>query len=138
VSDVILDASVTLALCFPEERTPALLSLQESLATRSAVVPPLWWYEVANALLQAKRRARLPEGGYEAVLPIIRELSLITDDQHAESLFQGVISLAERFRLTVYDATYLELASRRGLPLATLDVELRTAATSLGVPLEPI
>ena len=43
--------------------------------------------------------------------------------------------MADRFGLTIYDAAYLELANRRGLPLATLDGELRAAAAVIDVPL---
>jgi predicted nucleic acid-binding protein len=136
VNDLVLDASVTLSLCFPEERTPSLLALQDSFASRAAIVPPLWWYEVSNALLQAKRRARLPGGDVEPVMKLIRGLPLITDALGLERLFDSVFALAEQYKLTVYDASYLELAIRRQLPLATLDEALRSAASSAGVPLE--
>jgi predicted nucleic acid-binding protein len=138
VSDFVLDASVALALCFPDESTPGLIALQDSLAHRSAVVPPLWWTEMANALVVARRRTRINEDEFATVLHSIRQLPLQRDAATPEECFDRVITLAERHRLSAYDASYLELAARRDLPLATLDRDLARAAAGIGVPLEPV
>jgi predicted nucleic acid-binding protein len=127
------DASVTLPWRFDDEATPwteALLSRLES--GDHAVVPAHWPLEVVNALLVARRRGRVTA---EQIGEFIEDLSALpiriespSDPQH----WPAILALAEKHRLTAYDAAYLELALRTGLSLATLDGELRTAALKEG------
>lgn len=100
-----------------------------------AIVPAIWPFEVANALLSAERGSRLSMAQVTAAL---RNLTLLPITKHAvqvESLFGDVLAVARQGQLTEYDAAYLELALREAIPLATLDDRLRRAARDAGVSL---
>ena len=134
---ITLDASVTLAWLFDDEASPDLHHLFEAIAERGAVVPALWWLEVANSLTTAVRRNRIDANFRQAALRDLAVLDITTDPQTAAQAWSDTISLADQYRLTVHDAAYLELARRRGLPLATLDADLRAAALKAAIPLAP-
>jgi predicted nucleic acid-binding protein len=132
---VVLDSSATLAWIYGDEVTEAIRRLFDLVVDHGALVPTLWRLEVANSLTIAVRRGRIDPAFRRAALSDLGLLD-ITTDQHTDShAWSETLEIADRFRLTVYDAAYLELAQRRGLPLATLDNELCTAATALGVRL---
>ena len=131
---LVLDSSVTLAWLYGEETTPAVRQVFEDIAERGAVVPGLWWLEVANSLTVAVRRTRIDADFRRAALNDLALLDITTDQQTASQAWSETLSLADQHRLTVYDAAYLELARRRGLPLATLDQALRDAAAAVGMP----
>ena len=115
----VLDASIALSWCFADEATPATDALLDRLADEEAAAPALWRLEVANALAMAERRGRL------SVVGLTRSVSLL----------QQLVDLARAERLTVYDAAYLELALRLGLPLASKDAKLRKVGAGLGLAL---
>ena len=95
----------------------------------------LWWLEVANAFQMAIRRKRITVAFRDSALAKLTAMPIVADsDTHAQA-WSATLRLSERFGLTVYDAAYLKLAQRRGLPLGTLDRELRTAAPAIGVAL---
>ena len=130
---LVLDSSATLAWIYSDETTEAIRRLFDAVADNGAIVPALWRLEVANSLTVAVRRRRIDADFRRAALADLALLD-ITTDPHTDSLAWGeTLNLADRFRLTVYDAAYLELAQRRTLPLATLDEELCAAAAALGV-----
>jgi predicted nucleic acid-binding protein len=132
----VLDASVTLAWCFPDESTAYTEGVLDLLATGTeATAPALWPFEVANALLVAERRKRITTAQVAAVLQRITSLPISVDPIRMDRAFGQILSSARDEKLTAYDAAYLELAMREGLPLATLDDELRQAARSAGVAL---
>ena len=133
----VLDASLALAWCFDEERSAEVDGVLDRLDAVQGFVPALWPYEVANSLLRAVRRGRLDGDGMARALGLLRGLPIAVDTDSAETAFGTVLELATRTGLTVYDASYLELARRLELPLATLDQELGRAAASLGVPVLP-
>lgn len=132
---VVLDASVTLALLFGDETTQAVREVFDGVAEHGAVVPGLWWLEIANSLTTAVRRKRVPKDFRDAALHDLTILDLTTDPLTIAQAWTATLALADRHRLTVYDAAYLELAARRGLPLATLDRDLRDAAINQNVSL---
>jgi predicted nucleic acid-binding protein len=99
----------------------------------AAVVPGLWHLEVANVLLQAERRGRITTGDVAMRLELIAELPITTDNETTARAWREILALARAEGLTTYDATYLELAIRRGLPLQTKDEALITAAKRTGV-----
>lgn len=132
---LVLDSSVTLAWTYSDEITAAVQEVFERVAAGSAVVPALWRLEVANALQMGVRRARLDAAERDATLADLATLDIRTDPETDTHAWSDTVRLAERFGLTVYDASYLELAQRRALPLASLDQELREAADACGVPL---
>ncbi|HTI80299.1 MAG TPA: type II toxin-antitoxin system VapC family toxin, partial [Acetobacteraceae bacterium] len=94
----------------------------------------LWRLEVGNSLTMAVRRNRIDAEFRRAALADMTLLDITTDPHTEDRAWSDTLSLADRFRLTLYDATYLELAQRRGLPLATLDGDLRKAGEALEIP----
>ncbi len=132
---LVLDSSATLAWAYSDEITPAIEEVFERVATTHAFVPCLWRLEVANGLHMGVRRQRLEPAEYEATLADLATLDIRTDPETDTYAWSGTARLAQRFGLTLYDAAYLELAQRRALPLATLDQELREAASACGVTL---
>jgi predicted nucleic acid-binding protein len=135
-SRFVLDASVTLAWCFPDESTAYTEGILDLLAAGAeATTPALWPFEVANALLMAERRKRITTAQVASVLQRIASLPLRVDPIHVDRAFGQILSSAREEKLTAYDAAYLELAMREDLPLASLDDQLRQAARSAGVAL---
>ena len=130
----VVDSSVALSWCFEDKRTPATLALLERVAEVGAVVPQHWPAEVLNGLMMAERRQRVDAVRRRQLADFLHDLPLELDPETTTQLWGATQRLAERFRLTVYDAIYLELAQRKNLALASLDNELCNAAASLGVP----
>jgi predicted nucleic acid-binding protein len=100
-----------------------------------AWVPALWRWEVANVLEMGVRRGRHTAAFRDATLADLSLLPIAVDPEAERQAWGSTLQLAERYHLTLYDSAYLELARRRGLALATLDVDLRTAATAEGIAL---
>jgi predicted nucleic acid-binding protein len=128
----VLDCSITLAWFFEDEANAYAEAVEDSLAEASAVVPALWSLEVANGLLVGERRRRTTEAKVTQFLTLLRSLPITADDETAARAWQDTLPLARAHELSAYDAAYLELAMRRGLPLATLDEDL-AAAEAVGV-----
>lgn len=129
---LVLDSSATLAWIYGDETTDVIRAVFDEVADSGAVVPALWRLEVANSLTVALRRSRIDAEFRRAALADLAVLDISTD-QHSEShAWAETLQLADRYRLTLYDAAYLELAQRRRLPLATVDRELDTAARAVG------
>ncbi len=128
----VIDASIIAALAFGEAPGPKAALAIDELAVSTAFAPILFFFEVRNALVVNERRGRAtPEGSANflrrlAALPI--RLAPLPDDN-------ALLALARKRKLTAYDAAYLELAKREGLPLATLDHALEKAAVAEGVAL---
>jgi predicted nucleic acid-binding protein len=133
VSSLILDSSATLAWIYGDETTDAIRRIFDAIADNGALVPSLWRLEVANSLTMAVRKRRIDPDFRRAALADLAILDISTDPQTDSHAWTDTLNLADQLQLTVYDAAYLELAQRRILPLATLDGELRTAATAIGV-----
>ncbi len=131
----VLDCSVTMAWCFGDEGTPYTHEVRDSLATTQAVVPSLWSLEVANATVVGERRKRLDEARSQRFIVLLNALPIVIDHESSGRAFGDIIHLARAHQLSAYDAAYLELAIRRGLPLACLDGKLKIAAMSAGVVL---
>lgn len=131
----VLDSSVALAWALPDESSPAADRLLASLPKGSVFwVPALWWYEVTNALVAARRRRRLAEADRARIVEIFGMLPVRTDGLLDAHLVWRLFALADAHAISAYDAAYLELAQRRGLGLATLDRRLITASAKVGVP----
>ena len=118
-----------------DEITPATEAVLNHVSEAGAVVPSLWRLEVANAFQSALRRKRISPKYRDESLVELGELPITLDADTDTYAWTTTLRLAERFGLTIYDAAYLELAQRRSLPLATLDNELREAATAIDVTL---
>jgi predicted nucleic acid-binding protein len=132
---LVLDSSITLAWLFSDEGTPATQAVLDTVAGAGAHVPVIWPIEVANGLMQGVRRGRMTPSLRDASLSDLTRLDVAIDPDTNRFAWTATSKLADRFRLTLYDACYLELAQRRGLPLATLDYDLRNAGSALGLEL---
>ncbi|MGC2201211.1 MAG: type II toxin-antitoxin system VapC family toxin [Stellaceae bacterium] len=129
----VLDNSVALTWCFEDERTAVTTALLEQVGESGAWAPMIWPLEALNGLLVAERRGRLDALRRQRLASLLRALPIKLDDETASQAWTETVFLAERFSLSSYDAAYLELAQRRRLPLASLDQDLRAAATALGI-----
>lgn len=132
---LVLDSSVALTWCFEDEGTVATDAVLDQVAHSGAAAPLLWPLEILNALTMAERRGRIDASQRQRLSGFLRDLPVALDGETAIQAWVATASLAAQFRLTIYDAAYLELAVRMRLPLATLDRELRAAADKLGVVL---
>jgi predicted nucleic acid-binding protein len=128
----VVDASITLAWCFEEERTHPIVDLLYSLGQNGAQAPLLWPLEALNGLLMAQRRKRIDAREAADLALFLRDLPVTLDTETTDHAWTTTAQLAERHRLSAYDACYLELAMRRKLPLATLDKDLIKAAKAVG------
>lgn len=129
----VLDASPALALCFDDEAEAGVLDLMEQLRTEPAWVPAGWKLEVAQALWRAERRGRLLPDNVEETIELAASLPVVVDDETSQHALGDTLDLARTLQISTYDASYVELARRRRLPLATLDRRLSEAARSIGV-----
>jgi predicted nucleic acid-binding protein len=132
----VADASVTLPWCFHDETSPYTEGLLSRLITGDGIaVPAHWMIEVLNGVIQGRRRGRVDESTIQGFFESLRSFDISIDEGTGLALIAATRALAERHKLTAYDAAYLELAMRAGLPLATLDAELRSAAAAEKVTL---
>jgi predicted nucleic acid-binding protein len=126
----VLDASVSSAWAFDDEAHPDARAALIRIIDDGARVPWIWWFELRNVLIVNERRSR---GSADATARFLRELTALSIEIESALDEDACLRLARRFKLTFYDAAYLELAIRERLPLATLDRALATAARAAGV-----
>lgn len=100
--------------------------------TCEALVPGVWSLEVANVLVKAQAKGLVSEARASAFVGLLSEMTITVDGSTAARALGDTLQLARRFRLSSYDAAYLELALREGLPLATLDADLQGAMVQVG------
>ena len=131
----VMDCSVTMAWCFEDESDPFAGEILTALRSAEARVPSLWPLEVANCLAVAERRGRLREADSRRFADLLGQLPISVDLETAERALGPVLDLSRQHRLSSYDAAYLELAMRLGVPLATRDNSLARAARAGGVSL---
>lgn len=134
---LVVDASVALAWLFEGEATPYSEAALSHVRDSGSIVPSIWPLEVANALITGERRSRLTVAQTAQALNVLRPLPIQIVEIGVETAWQEVIRLSREFRLTVYDASYIDLALRYGAPLASLDHRMRAAAERAGVLLLP-
>jgi predicted nucleic acid-binding protein len=135
VKPAVLDASVALSWCFKDEASAATDVMLDHVRAFGALVPGLWFLEVGNVLLQAERRGRIAPADVFVRLELISALPIAVDQMGVAAAWDEVLALARAHRLTTYDASYLDLAMRRGLKLFTRDAALAAAARVVGVEL---
>ena len=132
----IADASVAIGWVHPAQATSETAAMLDTIEEGAVVeVPALWPLEVANALIVLVRRRKLAEEDRQTALRWFRGLPIRIDHEMASLAFSRLSELASAYRLSVYDAAYLELAERRTLALACTDGPLRKAASRRGVRL---
>jgi predicted nucleic acid-binding protein len=130
---LVVDSSVVLAWIYDDERTDDLDRILRRVEDTGAWVPGIWRLEIANSLQQNIRRKRIDRTYRDRSVMDLLRLPFNVDRETHDNAWTRTLVLADELGLTSYDACYLELAERRGLPLATLDRELQRAATNIGV-----
>ncbi len=131
----VLDCSVTMAWCFSDESDDYAEAVLDSFGRGEALVPALWPLEVANVLLVAERRHRLTEAQAMRFVDLLGALPITVDKDTPDYALGSVLLIAREHHLSSYDAAYLELAMRVGLPLASRDATLTKAARRSGARL---
>jgi predicted nucleic acid-binding protein len=132
----VVDASVGVSWAVSAQSSLATSSLLEEVAKgKPFVVPGMWMFEIANALLVLVRRKKIQPQECTRARGALSRLHPIIDDDGPRLALHRIWSLADDLSLSIYDAAYLELAQRKGLPLASRDAELRGAATKCGIPI---
>jgi predicted nucleic acid-binding protein len=126
----VVDASVAACWLLPDETDHRADAAFARFPNDSALVPSLWWFEMRNILLSSERRGRLNPSTTVQFLSLLNNMPIQIDRNPDET---AMMTLARRHKLTAYDASYLELAAREGLPLATLDSALMRAAKAESV-----
>jgi predicted nucleic acid-binding protein len=129
----VLDVSVTIPWCFGDEWSPLANAVLNRLETEPAIVPGIWSLELANVLLIGERRNRTTQNGIADFLNRLRALPIRVDAETDAFALNNTLGLARQYNLSSYDASYLELAMRLGIPLATQDNRLVEAGRSAGV-----
>jgi predicted nucleic acid-binding protein len=135
--NLVIDSSITLAWLFEDERSDRADAVLRQVASGGATVPSLWRLEIANALQSAVRRQRASVEFRDASLADLGALPIAVDGETDRQAWGTTLALADRCRLTVYDAAYLELAQRLRVPLASLDRDLRAACRTVHVAVKP-
>lgn len=133
----VIDASVTLSWVYSDEHSAASDALLARVADQGAVVPALWRLEIANGLQVGIKRKRIDAAYRDSVIQTFLRLPIEIDLDTNDFAWTTILHFADLYQLTVYDASYLELALRRTLPLATRDQDLAAAASTAGVVLLP-
>lgn len=135
MAEFVLDASIAFSWCFPgdpTEDTPYSRRILSRLVTDDAVVPEIWGYEIANIISVAFRRGRIAQKQIDEYLQRLKALPIRVDSNDLWTNV-GLEANARKWNLSAYDAAYLDLALRKGLPLATADVDLKKAAAAVGI-----
>jgi predicted nucleic acid-binding protein len=134
VTQFVLDASIVLTWCFPDEEAQKAEKISEKIALGAKpTVPAFWRHEVLNALLVGEKRKRLTNELIQTFIEDLERLRAEIDTPAAETVFHSTQDLCRKHGLTAYDAAYLELAMRHRIALATADGALRRAARSEGI-----
>ena len=131
----VIDNSVVMAWCFKDETNQYADAILDSLEVITAVVPSIWPLEVGNVLLAAERKKRLSEADSVRFIALLTELPITIEQEPPERILKEILALARKHQLSSYDASYLDLAMRKGLPIATLDNGLIKAAKTSQVPI---
>jgi len=129
----VVDNSVVMSWCFKDETNNYADKILDRLIEEAAVVPSVWPLEVANVLLAAERQRRLSESDSIRFLTLLSQLPITVEHERPE-IMKDLLALGRENDLSSYDASYLNLAMKKGLPLATLDNKLIKAAGRVNVP----
>lgn len=133
MSGIVVDASVALAWCFPDEASDYADDVLVALEGRTVLVPSIWALEVTNAILVAERRKRLKQSDVRRFVELLGGLTIVEHSQTIADTMRNVLPLARDRDLSAYDAAYLDVAVRQASPLATLDGRLQKAGRAAGV-----
>jgi len=128
MEDFVVDNSVVMSWCFKDETSKYTDAVLDHLEQATAFVPAVWPLEVSNVLLVAERRKRLSQADSSRFILLLLELPIIVEQESSARMFSEILALAREYKLSSYDASYLDLAMRKGLPIATTDKNLLAAA----------
>ncbi len=129
----VMDCSIAAALGLPDEYSEKADAFILQMQNSETWVPSLWWHEVGNVLVSAKRRGRISDNDTSRLLQLYGEMPIRTDSPTGSGMLERVHRLSMTCNLSAYDATYLELAERKQAGLATLDKKLLQAARGCGI-----
>jgi len=135
MQDFVIDNSVVMSWCFKDETSKYTDAMLDYLEQATAYVPAIWPLEVSNVLLVAERRKRLSQSDSSRFISLLLELPIIVEPESPERMLSEILALAREYKLSSYDASYLDLAMRKGLPIATTDKNIITAAKRSSVPI---
>lgn len=133
VKGIVIDASVALAWCFPDEANDYADGVLVALEDQTIIVPAVWPLEVANALLVGERRKRIRLPEVRRFVDLLKGLDIVVDAQPVADTVSNILPMAREYDLSSYDAAYLDVAVRQDVPLATLDGALQKAALKAGI-----
>jgi predicted nucleic acid-binding protein len=130
----VIDNSIVMVWAFEDENDPYATRILNAMPGRTALVPPIWLWEITNALVVARRRGRITDEGASLFYAQLDSMLIEVVQPVFLADMREVYRIAGQYRLTAYDAEYLALALRTHLPLATLDRDLLRAMGETGVP----
>ena len=133
--EFVIDNSIVMSWCFKDEINSYADFILESLESHSAIVPSIWPLEVGNVLLVAERKKRLAEADSSRFLDLLSDLPIFVEQESPERMVKEIFALARNLDLSSYDASYLDLAMKKGLPIASVDKDLITASKKVKVPI---
>jgi predicted nucleic acid-binding protein len=131
----VVDNSIVMTWCFKDEANQYADAILNSLTEAVAIVPAIWPLEIVNVLLVAERRERLQESDSVRFIYLLSQLPIVVDRTWPERTMKDLLAIGRANSLSSYDAAYLELAMRQGLPIATLDNKLLEAARRVDIPM---
>jgi len=134
VEHFVVDNSVVMSWAFKDETNKYADTILDKLTGATAVVPSIWPLEVVNVLIVAERQERLSESDSIRFLSLLSQLPIVVEYERPE-MMKELLALTRAYNLSSYDASYLYLAMRKGLPIATLDNKLIEAARRIEVPI---
>ncbi|MBT3256959.1 MAG: type II toxin-antitoxin system VapC family toxin [Deltaproteobacteria bacterium] len=134
-ADFVIDNSVVMTWCFKDETSQYADHILDRFEDSTGFVPAIWPLEICNVLLVAERKKRMGEAGSARFMALLAELPIIVEQEPPERMIKENFALARKHKLSSYDASYLDLAMRKGLPIATLDKNLLAAAKRSKVPI---
>jgi predicted nucleic acid-binding protein len=129
----VIDNSVVMSWCFKDETNKYADAILHKLSEARAVVPSIWPLEVVNVLLVAERRKRLSAADSTRFITLLTQLPIIVEQERPENMMKELLTFARANNLSSYDASYLDLAMKRGYPIATSDNKLIQAARKIDV-----
>lgn len=137
MTGIVVDASVALAWCFPDEASQYADTVLIALEGKRVLVPAVWPLEVTNAVVVAERRKRVSQPEIRRFVELLEGLTINEDSLPVAGSMSNILPLAREYGLSAYDASYLEVAIRHSAPLATLDSGLEKAGRKAGVEILP-
>ncbi len=135
MKNFVVDNSVVMSWCFEDEKNQYADNVLDFLTDAVALVPPVWPLEVMNVLLVAERRKRLTEADSVRFIALLSQLPITVEYDSPKNFMKDLLAFARPNNLSSYDASYLDLSMRKGIPIATLDKQLSVAAKKVSVPI---